>query len=447
MKGMMTMSGQQSVEQLSINTIRTLAMDAVQAANSGHPGTPMALAPLAYCLWNRFLRYDPGDPGWPNRDRFVLSVGHASMLLYAILHLCEIKEIGDGHEPTDELAVTLDDIKRFRQLDSKCPGHPEQHCTTGVETTTGPLGQGLANSVGMAIARQWMARYFNRPGFDVIDYDVFSFCGDGCLMEGVSSEAASLAGHLKLPNLCWVYDNNRITIEGKTALAFSEDVAARFRAYGWNVTHVDDANDLESLTQAFDSFKNQTEGPSLIIVDSHIAFGAPNKQDTHGAHGEPLGEDEIRLTKKNYGWPEEAKFLVPEDVLAHFRSGIGARGKAERDAWTTMFRAYQEKYPELADQRVENGMPQAILKVPDMKNCREFPAGPPKAWRDRASFREKSQCHCQGVPWLNWRPLWFGAFPHKNAPDVPRGPEIFKPGPRAGAICISAFGNTRWVRS
>jgi transketolase len=397
MKGMMTMSGQQSVEQLSINTIRTLAMDAVQAANSGHPGTPMALAPVAYCLWNRFLRFDPGDPGWPNRDRFVLSVGHASMLLYAILHLCEIKEIGDGHEPTDELAVTLDDIKRFRQLDSKCPGHPEQHCTTGVESTTGPLGQGLANSVGMAIAQRWMARYFNRPGFDVIDYDVFSLCGDGCLMEGVSSEAASLAGHLRLSNLCWVYDNNHITIEGKTALAFSEDVAARFRAYGWNVSHVDDANDLESLTQAFDSFKNQTEGPSLIIVDSHIAFGAPNKQDTHGAHGEPLGEDEIRLTKKNYGWPEEAKFLVPKEVLVHFRSGIGTRGKAERDAWTTMFRAYKEKYPELADQLSK----MECRQLPESwdKELPEFPADP-KGVASRASSGKVLNAIAREVPWL-----------------------------------------------
>ena len=394
---MMAMSGQQSVEQLSINTIRTLAMDAVQAANSGHPGTPMALAPVAYCLWNRFLRFDPGDPGWPNRDRFVLSVGHASMLLYAILHLCEVKESVGGEAPGDRLAVTLDDMKRFRQLDSTCPGHPEQHCTIGVETTTGPLGQGLANSVGMAIAQRWMARYFNRPGFDVIDYDVVSFCGDGCLMEGVSSEAASLAGHLRLSNLCWVYDNNRITIEGKTELAFSEDVAARFRAYGWNVSRVNDANDLETLTKAFDAFKRETGVPSLIIVDSHIAFGAPNKQDTHGAHGEPLGEEEIRLTKKNYGWPEEAKFLVPEEVLAHFRSGIGARGKAAREAWTAMFHAYRKKYPELADQLSK--MEGRQLPESWDKGLPEFPADP-KGLATRASSGKVLNAIATEVPWL-----------------------------------------------
>ena len=393
----MAMSGQQSIEQLSINTIRTLAMDAVQAANSGHPGTPMALAPVAYCLWNRFLRFDPAAPTWLNRDRFVLSVGHASMLLYAILHLCEIREAGDGHEPGHDLAVSLDDIKQFRQLDSKCPGHPEQHCTTGVETTTGPLGQGLANSVGMAIAQRWMARYFNRPGFDVIDYDVFSFCGDGCLMEGVSGEASSLAGHLKLSNLCWVYDNNRITIEGKTALAFSEDVAARFRAYGWNVSHVNDANDLEALTKAFDSFKHETGGPSLIIVDSHIAFGAPNKQDTHGAHGEPLGEEEIRLTKQNYGWPEEAKFLVPEEVLEHFRSGIGARGRATRDAWTAMFHAYREKHPELADQLSK--MESRQLPESWDRDLPEFPADP-KGVATRASSGKVLNAIAKEVPWL-----------------------------------------------
>ncbi len=391
------MGGQQSIVQLSIHTIRTLAMDAVQAANSGHPGTPMALAPVAYCLWNRFLRFDPADPAWPNRDRFVLSVGHASMLLYAILHLCAIKETGDGPESGRDLAVSLDDMKRFRQLDSKCPGHPEQHCTTGVETTTGPLGQGLANSVGMAIAQRWMARHFNRPGFNVIDYDVVAFGGDGCLMEGVSSEAASLAGHLRLSNLCWVYDNNRITIEGKTELAFSEDVAARFRAYGWKVAHVEDANDLDALAKAFESFKNETEAPSLIIVDSHIAFGAPNKQDTHSAHGEPLGEDEIRLAKKNYGWPEDAKFLVPEEVLDHFRSGIGARGQAARDAWTTMFHAYKEQYPELADQlsKMEN---RQLPKSWD-RDLPEFPADP-KGTATRASSGKVLNAIAREVPWL-----------------------------------------------
>ncbi len=391
------MSGQQSVEQLSINTIRTLAMDAVEAAKSGHPGTPMALAPVAYCLWNRVLRFDPDHPGWLNRDRFVLSVGHASMLLYAMLHLCQIKAVGEGDEPSDDLAVTLDDIKRFRQLHSKCPGHPESHCTTGVETTTGPLGQGLANSVGMAMAQRWMARYFNRPGFNVIDYDVFAFCGDGCLMEGVSSEAASLAGHLKLSNLCWVYDNNRITIEGKTELAFSESVETRFRAYGWNVAHVSDANDVESLTQAFEAFRNETEGPTLIIVDSHIAFGAPNKQDTHGAHGEPLGEDEIRLTKKNYGWPEDAKFLVPEEVLEHFRSGLGTRGKAEREAWTSLFRAYRETYPDLADHLSK----MEARQLPEHwdRGLPEFPPDP-KGLASRVSSGKVLNAIAKEVPWL-----------------------------------------------
>lgn len=393
----MAMSGQQSIEELSINTIRTLAMDAVQAANSGHPGAPMALAPVAYCLWNRFLRFDPADSTWLNRDRFVLSAGHASMLLYAILHLCDVREAGDGHEPGQDLAVSLDDMKRFRQLNSKCPGHPEQHCTTGVETTTGPLGQGAANSVGMAIAQRWMAGYFNRPGFDVIDFDVFSLCGDGCLMEGVSSEAASLAGHLKLSNLCWVYDNNRITIEGKTDLAFSEDVAARFRAYGWKVARVADANDLNALAQALESFKNETQAPSLIIVDSHIAFGAPNKQDTHGAHGEPLGEDEIRLAKKNYGWPEDEKFLVPGEVLSHFRSGIGARGQAARDAWTTMFRAYREQYSELADQLSK--MESRQLPESWDQDLPEFPADP-KGVASRASSGKVLNAIAKEVPWL-----------------------------------------------
>ena len=294
------MADQVSIKQLSINTIRTLAMDAVQAAKSGHPGTPMALAPVTYCLWNDFLQFDPAEPAWPNRDRFVLSVGHASMLLYAMLHLTQVKQLNDNYEGTNDLAVPLDEIKRFRQLESKCPGHPEYHWTSGVETTTGPLGQGAGNSVGMAIAQRWMANYFNRPGFDVINYDVYALCGDGCLMEGVSSEAASLAGHLKLSNLCWIYDNNKITIEGKTALAFSEDVGVRFQAYGWKVLNVDDANNQEKLSDAFRAFQEETTRPTIIIVNSHIAFGAPNKQDTHGAHGEPLGEEEIRLTKKNY---------------------------------------------------------------------------------------------------------------------------------------------------
>jgi transketolase len=338
-----------SQDQLCINTIRTLAMDAVQAANSGHPGTPMALAPVAYWLWNRLLRFDPADPIWPNRDRFVLSAGHASMLLYSLLHLCGVKAVNSEYEQLEQLAVTLDDIKRFRQLESKCPGHPEYRWTSGIETTTGPLGQGVATSLGMAMAQRWMASYFNRPGFEMFSYDVYALGGDGCFMEGVSAEAASLAGHLKLSNLCWIYDNNKITIEGHTNLAFTEDVATRFIAYGWNVTRVGDANDVEMLDRAFGTFRKESERPTLIIVDSHIAYGAPNKQDTHAAHGEPLGDEEIRLTKRNYGWPEDAKFLVPDGVPAHFQQGIGVRGAELRNAWMARFAEYQAQYPELAD--------------------------------------------------------------------------------------------------
>ena len=339
-----------TIEQTSINTIRTLAMDAVQAANSGHPGTPMALAPVAYCLWQQFLRFDPNDPIWPNRDRFVLSAGDASMLLYALLHLTGVKAVNPKYEVQGELSVSLDDIKRFRQLDSKCPGHPEYRWTSGVETTTGPLGQGVATSVGMALAGRWMASYFNRPGFDLFNHDVYAIAGDGCMMEGISGEAASLAGHLKLANLCWIYDNNKITIEGHTAWAFSEDVATRFIGYGWNVTRVGDANDQEMLTRAFTTFKHTDDRPTLIIVDSHIAYGSPNKQDTHAAHGEPLGAAEIRLTKRNYGWPEDAQFLVPDGVHEHFRDGIGKRGAGVRSAWFALFEEYQRQHPDLAEQ-------------------------------------------------------------------------------------------------
>jgi transketolase len=334
-----------------INTIRTLSMDAVQAANSGHPGAPMALAPVAYCLWQQFLRFDPQDPIWPNRDRFVLSAGHASMLLYSLLHLTGVKAVSKDYETLGEPSVPLDAIKRFRQLSSRCPGHPEYRWTSGVETTTGPLGQGLANSVGMAVAGRWLAAQYHRPGFeDLIDFNVYALCGDGCIMEGISAEAASLAGHLKLANLCWIYDNNHITIEGHTELAFSDDVATRFIGHGWNVTRVGDANDLEMLARAFRTFLSTRDRPTLIIVDSHIAYGAPNKQDTSAAHGEPLGEQEVRLTKRNYGWPEEARFLVPEGVYDHFRDGIGKRGKESRDAWFARVQEYRARYPELADQ-------------------------------------------------------------------------------------------------
>jgi transketolase len=339
------------IDATCINTIRTLSMDAVQAANSGHPGTPMALAPVAYCLWQQFLRFDPEDPIWPNRDRFVLSAGHASMLLYSLLHLTGVRAVSKDYETLGEPSVPLEAIKHFRQLESRCPGHPEYRWTSGVETTTGPLGQGLANSVGMAIAGCWQAAHFNQPGFeDLIDFNVYAICGDGCMMEGISAEAASLAGHLKLSNLCWIYDNNHITIEGHTELTFSDDIATRFVGHGWNVTRVGDANDLDMLARAFRTFLNTRDRPTLIIVDSHIAYGAPNKQDTSAAHGEPLGEDEVRLTKRGYGWPEDAKFFVPDGVYNHFRSGIGRRGKELRDAWFVRVKEYREKYPELADQ-------------------------------------------------------------------------------------------------
>src|ERR1043165_4443211 len=327
----------EKMDQLAINTIRTLCMDAVQRANSGHPGTPMALAPVAYCLWQRFLRFDPEHPIWPNRDRFVLSVGHASTLLYALLHLTGVKAVNPKYEVLGELAVPLEDLKNFRQLGSRCPGHPEYRWTSGVEATTGPLGQGVAMTVGMAIASRWKAAHFSRPHFELFEYKVYALCGDGCMMEGISGEAASLAGHLRLSNLCWIYDNNHITIEGNTAMVFSEDVAARFIGYGWNVARVADANNLEALARAFRDFQRTGGPPTLLIVARHIGYGAPHKQDTHAAHGEPLGEEEIRLAKKFYGWPEDAKFLVPDGVYQHFASGMGARGAKARGEWIARF--------------------------------------------------------------------------------------------------------------
>jgi transketolase len=337
-----------NIDQLCINTIRTLSMDAVQQAKSGHPGTPMALAPLVYTIWNRVMRFDPEDPIWPNRDRFVLSNGHASMLLWSVLHLSGTKAVNAEYERLGQPSVTLDDIRRFRQLDSKAPGHPEYHWVSGVETTTGPLGQGVATSVGMAIAQKWLAARYNRPGFNIFDYNIYAVCGDGCLMEGVASEAASLAAHLGLDNLCWVYDNNHITIEGNTSLAFTEDVATRFLGYGWNVLRVGDANDTDHIQHALEVFRNTNRRPTLIILDSHIGYGSPHKQDTADAHGEPLGEEEIRLVKRSYGWPEDAKFLVPNGVYDHFSQGIGERGSAARRKWTILFDAYKATYPELA---------------------------------------------------------------------------------------------------
>jgi transketolase len=385
------------LDQLSIDTIRTLAMDAVQQANSGHPGTPMALAPVAYALWQRHLRFDPEDPIWPDRDRFVLSAGHASMLLYALLHLTGVKSVNPKYEALGELSVPLDDIKRFRQLESKCPGHPEYRWTSGVETTTGPLGQGVATSVGMALAGRWLGAQFNRPGFDMFGYRVYAIAGDGCMMEGISHEAASLAGHLKLDNLCWIYDNNHITIEGETSLAFSEDVATRFIGYGWNVHRVADANDLAMLDRAFDVAKKTTGRPTLIIVDSHIGYGAPHKQDTHAAHGEPLGEEEIRLAKRFYGWPEDAKFLVPDGVREHFAAGLGARGATLRREWMARFEEYKAKHPAEAD--ALHRMQHRQLPEGWDKGIPVFPADP-KGLATRESSSKVLNAVGANIPWL-----------------------------------------------
>jgi transketolase len=385
------------LDEVCINTIRTLAMDAVQRANSGHPGTPMALAPVAYTLWQRFLRFDPDDPMWPNRDRFVLSNGHASMLLYALLHLAGVKAVDAEYERPGELAVTLDDIKRFREIGSKCPGHPEYRLTAGVETTTGPLGQGCANSVGMALAARWLAKRFNKPDFAIFDYVVYAMCGDGDMMEGVSSEAASLAGHHMLGNLCWIYDSNEVTIEGHTDLALSEDVAARFLAYGWNVERVGDANDTERLAGAIETFGRTGKVPTLVIVDSHIGYGAPHKHDTSAAHGEPLGEEEVRLAKRSYGWPEDAEFLIPDGVRAHFAQGVGRRGRSLHKSWTELFDAYRRKYPDLADelQRMQT------RKLPENWDAQLPAFAPdPKGLATRDSSGKVLNAIAEHFPWL-----------------------------------------------
>ncbi len=392
----------QQLDQLSINTIRTLSMDAVQKANSGHPGAPMALAPVAYCLWQQFLRYDPADPHWPNRDRFVLSNGHASMLLYSLLHLAGVREVNSQGKILSSPAVSLDDIKNFRQMGSKTPGHPEYGLTTGVETTTGPLGQGVANSVGMAIAERWLAGHFNRPGFELFGYNIWAFCGDGDMMEGISSEAASIAGHLRLSNLCWIYDNNHITIEGNTDLAFDEDVGARFAAYGWDVTHVHDANDLNALANAYRhalgvkdlSVKDR---PKFIIVDTHIAYGSPHRQDTKEAHGEPLGEEEVKLTKRFYGWPEDAKFLVPDGVRENFRDVLGKRGAQLSGEWNALFKKYSAQYPDLADQF--NRMQQRELPDGWDKELPTFPADA-KGIASRDSSGKVLNAIAKNHPWL-----------------------------------------------
>ena len=387
----------QELDQLAINTIRTLSIDAVQQAKSGHPGTPMALAPLVYTLWNRVMRFDPKDPIWPDRDRFILSNGHASMLLWSVLFLTSTQAVNAEYERLGKPSVTLDDIRHFRQLNSKAPGHPEYHLVSGVETTSGPLGQGIATSVGMAIARKWLASRYNRPGFDLFDYDIYAVCGDGCLMEGIGSEAASLAGHLGLDDLCWIYDNNHITIEGKTSITFTEDVAARFAAYHWNVLHVGDANDLKSIGDALAAFRQAKGKPTLIILDSHIGYGSPHKVDTAAAHGEPLGDDEVKLTKRAYGWPEDAKFLVPDGVMAHFDAGIGARGAAARAHWEALLADYRKKFPELAaeiDQMQRRDLPAGWDRnLPTFKADSTGIAG-------RDASGEVLNVLAQNIPWL-----------------------------------------------
>jgi transketolase len=391
------MTEQSKLDQLCINTIRTLSMDAVQKANSGHPGTPMDAAPTVYCLWQQFLRYDPDAPDWMNRDRFILSAGHASALLYSFIYLSGVKAASPTYEQVGGPSVTLEDLQSFRQAGSRCPGHPEYGWTSGVEATTGPLGQGVANSVGVAIAERWQAATYNRPGYDLFDYNVYAFCGDGCMMEGISSEAASLAAHLKLSNLCWIYDNNHITIEGPTSIAFTEDVGARFRAYGWNVVHVTDANDLEMLANAYQTFLNTTDRPTFIIVDSHIAYGAPHKHDTADAHGEPLGAEEVRLTKEFYDMDPDKQFFVPDGVREHFRDLSGERGRSLHAAWMETLAGYRTQYPDLADQL-------------DQMDKRELPSGwdkglptfPPdsKGLATRESSGKVLNAIAEKVPWL-----------------------------------------------
>jgi transketolase len=387
----------QELDELAINTIRTLSIDAVQQAKSGHPGTPMALAPLVYMIWNEVLRFDPQNPIWPNRDRFVLSNGHASMLLWSVLYLTRTQAVNADYETVGKPSVTLDDIKHFRQLGSKAPGHPEYHLVSGVEATTGPLGQGVAMSVGMAIARKWLANRYNKPGFHIFDYNIYTICGDGDLMEGVSSEAASLAGHLELDDLCWIYDNNHITIEGKTKITFTEDVAARFLAYRWNVLRVGDANDLGRIEDALAIFRKTEGRPTLIILDSHIGYGSPHKVDTAAAHGEPLGEDEVRLVKRAYGWPENAKFLVPDGVMERFADGIGKRGARARCEWEALFAGYREHFPELATEIDQ--MQRRELPVGWDRDLPSFPTDA-KGIAGRDASGQVLNALAKNIPWL-----------------------------------------------
>jgi transketolase len=384
------------LDTLCINTIRTLAIDAVQQANSGHPGAPMGLAPVAYKLWQDYLRYDPENPLWPNRDRFVLSAGHASMLLYAVLHLAGVRK-ADGDKISKELSVSMDEIKRFRQLDSRTPGHPESHITTGVETTTGPLGQGCGNSVGFAMASKWLGARYNKPGFDLFNFNVWTICGDGDMMEGVASEAASLAGHLQLSNLCWIYDHNHVTLDGPANWSFTEDVATRFLGYNWNVLRVADANDLDMLGRAYDTFLKTKDRPTLIIVDSHIGYGSPHKQDSYEAHGEPLGVDEVKLVKKFYGWPEDAKFLVPDGVYENFKDGIGRRGADLQADWVKKFSEYSKQYPDLGRQL--NQIQNRELPEGWDKDLPTFPADA-KGIATRESSGKVLNAVAKNIPWM-----------------------------------------------
>jgi transketolase len=389
---------QLDMDQLSINTIRTLAIDAVQKANSGHPGAPMGLAPVVYELWQKYLRYDPADPLWPNRDRFVLSNGHASMLLYATLHLTGVRGMDkDGNVTPDKPAISMDDIQHFRQLDSRTPGHPESFMAAGIETTTGPLGQGVGNSVGMAIASKWLGANYNKPGFTAFDFNVYAMCGDGDIMEGVCCEAASLAGHLKLSNLCWIYDHNHVTLDGPASYSFSEDVMTKFVGLGWNVTRVADANDLDMLGRAYETFLKTNDRPTLIVVDSHIGYGSPNKQDSSDSHGEPLGEAEVKLVKKFYGWPEDAKFLVPDGVYDQFKNGIGKRGAEFHADWSKKFEEYRKQFPDLAEQ-VELMQQWKLPKGWD-KDLPAFPADA-KGMATRDSSGKALNALAKSIPWL-----------------------------------------------
>jgi transketolase len=384
------------LDALSVNTIRGLCMDAVQKANSGHPGTPMGIAPVAYTLWQRFLRFDPADPIWPNRDRFVLSEGHASTLLWSLLHLTRVQAVDPDYELLGTPAVTLDDLKSFRQLGSHCPGHPEYRWTSGVEATTGPLGQGLADSVGMAIGSRWLAARYNRDDATLFDFDVYALAGDGCMMEGISSEAASLAGHLRLSNLCWIYDSNRVTIEGHTDITFTEDVAARFIAYGWNVTTVADANDLETVARALHSFRAESERPTLVLVHSHIGYGSP-VEDMPKAHGEPLGVDAVKATKQFLGMPVDADFYIPDGVYDWFADGIGRRGQTARVAWQARFDAYRGAHPELAAEIT--AMQHRTLPDGWESALPVFPADA-KGLATRDSSGQVLNAVAQAVPWV-----------------------------------------------